>query len=279
MGILRSTKQAKKELEALYAETSKHGQYQTLPDRLADLLGMQFDVNEEWRGDRPRYPFIRDFVTNNGCKSLLDVGANTGFFALSLAGDVPGLDVTACELNKTHARIISLLAEVGGYHISVTDRPADLANAASFGSFDCALHLNILHHAGHDFDSANVPDRGAFKDYAVSYLDRFRGTARRMVFQMGYNWRGDKTLPLVDREDQAGKVRFTQDLFKASGWTVGSVGFARKGDGSSPVGYDVFQTTDLPAADGDLNAWLKSRHGTAVWSEFYQRPLWFCTSV
>lgn len=274
--MMGTTRTAKEQLQELYAETSKHGQYQTLPAKLADALGLQFEVNEEWRGDRPRYRIIRDYVAASGCRSLLDVGANTGFFALSLAGDIQGLSVTACELNKTHARIIELLAEVGGYHVPVTDQPADAEHVDRFGHFDCALHLNILHHAGHDFDGTLVRDRSAFRAYAVDYLGRFRSTADRMVFQMGYNWRGDKTLPLVGRDDQAGKVRFTLDLFNASGWHVEGVAFARKGTGAFPIEYDLHALDALPAEGGALQAWLKERYGAAVWSEFYQRPMWFC---
>ncbi len=124
--MMETIENAKNELRELYAETSKHGQYQTIPDRLAALLGIQFEVNEEWRGDRPRYPLIKEFIQESACRSVLDVGANTGFFALSLAGDLPHLSVKACELNKTHARIIELLARVGGYQVAVTDQPADL---------------------------------------------------------------------------------------------------------------------------------------------------------
>jgi SAM-dependent methyltransferase len=270
---------AKKELRELYAETSKHGQYQTIPDRLAGLLGIQFEVNEEWRGDRPRYPLIKQFIQDAGCRSVLDVGANTGFFALSLAGDIPALKVKACELNKTHARIIELLARMGGYEVSVTDQPADLEHAGAFGSHDCALHLNILHHAGHDFDADHVKDRKDHRDYAVNYLRAFRGTARSMVYQMGYNWKGDKTLPLIAKEDQAGKVRYTMDIFQASGWIVEGVAFARNGTGAFPIEYDRFHPNDLPAGDAALQAWLTERYGEAVWSEFYQRPLWFCRSA
>lgn len=270
---------ARERLQKLYAETSKHGQYQTLPPRLAELLGMQFEVNEEWRGDRPRYPLIREYVQKSDCRTLLDVGANTGFFALSLAGDVPGLKVTACELNKTHARIIELLAEVGGYEVPVTDQPADAAHVDRFGQFDCALHLNILHHAGHDFDAALVPDRGAFRAYAIDYLKRFRATADRMVYQMGYNWKGDKTLPLVERDDQAGKVRFTLDLLGSAGWEVEGVAFARKGTNEHPVELDLFTLNELPSSDAELQAWLKERYAEAIWSEFYQRPLWFCRAA
>jgi len=269
--------EARRSLEELYAETSKHAQYQTLPDVLADRLDIQFEVNEAWRGDRPRYPLIKGFVAEGPARSLIDFGANTGFFSLSLAADVPGSIVTACELNPTHARIIGLLAEVGGYTpFHVTEQPVDLRHADAFGHFDVALHLNILHHAGHDFDKADVPDRDAFMAYGQDYLRRFRATADRMVFQMGYNWGGNKELPLIAKEDQAGKVRFTTELLGGAGWDVQGIGLAKRQGPDAPVVIERFALGDLPTGTDALNNWLKARYGEHLWSEFYQRPLWFC---
>jgi len=267
---------AKEQLKERYAELSKHAQYQTVPESLALKLGVQFEVNEEWRGDRPRYPSILDYARQHAAKRILDVGANTGYFALSLAEDIPEAALTACELNSTHAEIIGLLAELGGYgNISVTDRPADLVNVDTFGTFDLALHLNILHHAGHDFDKALVPDREAFMDYGVEYLKRFAKTTTRMVFQMGYNWGGNKQLPLVPVKDQEGKVRFTVQLMEKAGWTIEHVAIARPGTGTFPVEYEVISLAEL-LAHSDVQAYLIQRYGEVVWSEFYQRPLWFC---
>jgi len=52
--------------------------------------------------------------------------------------------------------------EVGGYeHVVVTDMPASLDNLADFAIHDCVLHLNILHHAGHEFRRRQGgPNRG-----------------------------------------------------------------------------------------------------------------------
>lgn len=264
-------------LEALYAKDSKHAHYQTLPEPLAQRLGMQFQINEEWRGDRTRYQVILAGIPAQTGLRILDVGANTGFFSLSLAHDRPAARITACESNPTHARIIRLLAEVGGYeHVVVTELPACLDNLADFAIHDCILHLNILHHAGHDFDADKVAVREAFRDYAVNYLAGLRGIGTQLVFQMGYHWGGDKTLPLVHRDDQAGKVAFTNGLLERAGWTVEGIAFARAPDTSTPISYERFTPDAIPTAASELQSWLTSRYGTRIWSEFYQRPIWFC---
>ena len=271
--------QARQSLEQLYAETSKHAQYQTLPDELAKKLGVQFEVNEAWRGDRPRYPLLKEFIQQGPSASVLDVGANTGFFSLSLAADLKASAITACELNSTHAKIIRFLAEIGGYSpFHVTEQPADLQHVDAFGHFDVALHLNILHHAGHDFDKADVPDRGSFMQYGVRYLSGFRATADRMVFQMGYNWGGNKELPLVALNDQAGKVRFTMELLDGAGWDVQAIGLAKRDGADAAVVLEKFAPDSLPSDPSELDSFLKARYGEHLWSEFYQRPLWFCKS-
>ena len=264
-------------LRQLYNESSKHAQYQTIPDAIAERLGIQFEVNEAWRGDRPRYPLIRDFIREGPHARVIDFGANTGFFSLSLAADLPGAEVTACELNPTHARIIRLLAEVGGYAaFNVTEQPADLIHVDRFGRFDVALHLNILHHAGHDFDRADVPDRDSFVHYGQAYLRKLRATSDRLVFQMGYNWGGNKELPLVSKGDQAGKIIFTNRLLDSAGWEVLFIGLAERDGPDAPVLIKRFAPSALPLDAISLNAWLSARYGEDLWSEFYQRPIWFC---
>ena len=273
---MNASEELKSLLTNLYAETSKHAQYQTLPEPLAKILQMQFQVNEEWRGDRPRYPVIISQIPTQPNLRVLDVGANTGFFSLSIAHDRPKARVTACELNTTHARIIGLLAEVGGYgNVKVIDTPANLDNLPRFEQQDCILHLNILHHAGHDFDREHIPNQSAYKKYAIEYLRRLGAIGRQLIFQMGYNHGGNKATPLVPRDDQAGKVEFTLDLFQQSGWTVDGIAFAGEKAADQPIAFDVFAPRDLPPK-AQLQDWLKKRYGTRIWSEFYQRPIWFC---
>jgi hypothetical protein len=264
-------------LQVLYAQDSKHAHYQTLPEPLAHGLGLNFEINEEWRGDRTRYRSILEWIPDEDGLRILDVGANTGFFSLSLAHDRPRARITACEPNPTHARIIRLLASSGGYtNLATTEMPASIARLEAFAPQDLVLHLNILHHAGHDFDCGEADSPEAFAGYGIRYLARLAGRTPRLVFQMGYNWGGNKTLPLVGRDDQAGKVFFTRMLLERAGWSVEAVAFARAGNPSEPIGYERFDPAGIPAAREPLQSWLAERYGSRVWSEFYQRPIWFC---
>ncbi|HEX2618150.1 MAG TPA: hypothetical protein VHL57_11450, partial [Flavobacteriales bacterium] len=127
-----------------------------------------------------------------------------------------------------------------------------------------------------DFDKADVPDRNAFMAYGQDYLGRFKKMADHMVFQMGYNWGGNKELPLIAKEDQAGKVRFTTELLDAAGWDVLGIGLAKRDGAEAPVVIERYAPGDLPTGTDALGAWLKARYGEHLWSEFYQRPLWLC---
>ncbi len=272
----RAQEEVRRALSALYGETSKHAQYQTLPESVALKLGLQFDVNEEWRGDRTRYPVIRQAIAGWGAKSVIDVGANTGFFTLSIAEDFPAVQVTACEPNAAHAEIVRLLAEVAGRaNVTVTETPASLSNLQAFESHDVVLHLNILHHAGSDFDKALVASVEDFERYGVSYLAALRQLGSRLVFQMGYNWGGNKELPIVQRDDQAGKVEFNRRMLESAGWHIDAVAFASGKDPDQPISYDRHEPGQLPHGPA-LQGWLEAKYDTRVWSEFYQRPIWFC---
>ena len=70
-------------------------------------------------------------------------------------------------------------------------------------------------------------------------------------------------------------MRFTLDLFKAAGWTVEGVALAVKGKGGFPIEYELVDL-DILLQVADVQAWMEERYGEAVWSEFYQRPMWFC---
>lgn len=264
-------------IRALYGEKSKHAGYQTLPEFLAGSLDLQFSVNEEWRGDRPRYPVIRQMIGQWRPETLLDVGANTGFFSFSLAHDFPTLQVLACEPNPRHGEIIRLLAEFAPrLNVRCSTRMVDRAGLLEFPPQDCILHLNILHHAGHDFDRELVPDRAAFPAYARAYLRQLAQRAPHLIFQMGYHWGGNKEEPLVGRHEQGRKIGFTLELFRDAGWQLEALALARPGTGTGNVEYELLEPDVLPATEEKRQCYLTERYGERVWSEFYQRPIWFC---
>ncbi len=143
----------KERLANLYKDHSKHSNYQNIPEFVKESIGYSETINEEWRGDTARYKYIIDVVRNLKPKSVCDVGANTGLFSLSLAHQFPDVKVTAFEGNEIHVEFMTLVKEAFSLeNIEIKNLYVDYEGIQYLGRYDMMLNLNVLHHAGVDFD-------------------------------------------------------------------------------------------------------------------------------
>ncbi|HET7775671.1 MAG TPA: DUF1698 domain-containing protein, partial [Azospira sp.] len=179
-------------LLALWHSAGKHGVYQQLPQFLSDDFGgIQAPIDERWRGDRSRLEYLRTRVQFSDLH-VVDIGANTGFFSLTLAHD-DGATVTAVEPDPANRDFLKAVGQHYGLaKLSVSDAPVTLDTVANLPQSDLVLLLNVLHHAGDDFDGNYVASPAALQDYMGDYLGRLAKTTKRMIFQLGYNWCGNK---------------------------------------------------------------------------------------
>lgn len=271
----------KAELEILYADLSKHSVYQSIPGFVAEKIGYQVSINEDWRGDKVRLDYILRRLGDAGHPSWGDFGANTGFFSLSLAHDHPDRKVLAIEANPNHADFIRKIAEVFELrNLEVLGRPVALDDLASLPPLDVLLHLNVLHHAGADFDKGLVTGTDDFLPYAVDYLQRLRSRCRILVFQMGTNLWGDKAKPIIDFRADAAKLEMLTLLLARGGWRIEDVAYATRRAGEA-IRYeslaDVAATTQGPHAGEGAEAILRGMGLDNHIGEFYRRPLFFCS--
>lgn len=278
-----ATEQLRQELRHLYADGSKHAVYQNVPEFVSAALGYSEKIDELWRGDTARYRYLVAKLELAG-QSLVDVGANTGFFALSFAHHCPEAQVTAVEGNPNHAAFIRRIVELFCLkNVQVQCAYADRAGSLRLPECDTMLLLNILHHAGADFDRDLVAGPEGVAAYAVEYLQRIRTRARRLVFQMGYDWGGDKRRPIVPAPEDARKVVYTGRLLTAAGWTIRSVAVGRATeqppyrachDLPEAVVETLNEQRDEAAALALVAGALDGR--ASALSKFYRRPLFFC---
>jgi hypothetical protein len=269
------------ELRSLYADASKHSQYQSLPAFVSEVIGYQEVIDQGWRGDASRLDYIRSRRLPASGEHWADFGANTGYFTLSLAKEHPETHFTAIEANDNHARFIRRIAEAFKMtNVTVQSAALGLNDLGSVPSVDVLLHLNVIHHAGHDFDQAHVPTIAAFDAYAVRYLRALRARAQEMVFQMGSNWGGDKALPLVPVSADTEKLNLMAGYLVNAGWELESIAYPRK-DPGGVVYHSVDATipTLLQAPQRDKSS-LASQLGDlnldTFPGEFYRRPLFQC---
>ncbi len=269
----------REELANLYGDLSKHSNYQSIPRFVANAIDYHVNINESWRGDRVRLEYIRSRLpVNTG--SWGDFGANTGYFSLSLAQENPGLRVFAIEANRNHASFIRRIVSAFKLdNIEVIEKPIGIADLASLPRFDVLLHLNVLHHAGADFDTGLVTGPSDFVTYASRYLHRLLDCTDTLVFQIGTNLWGDKSLPIIDFQKDAAKLELLFGLLVDAGWRVDEVAYAVRNKEDS-IGYVPLPQACLqPGTTAQLVEALEPFNLANHTGEFYRRPLFIASRV
>ena len=211
------------ELEQLYFDGTKHSRYQNIPGFVQETLGYNVQIDEKWRGDTARYTNLLQNLDFESIKIIGDIGANTGFFPLSIGHRFPQITVYAYEANTNHTNFIqSIIQQYKLDNVKVRNLFVDLSGVDKLGKHDCLLNYNVLHHAGVDFDEGLL-NLETFEEYAVEYLKKLNRKTRAIVFQMGFNWGGNKTKPIIHVNNDAGKVLFMSEIFRKSHWKIDKI--------------------------------------------------------
>jgi len=270
-------------LQSLYGDGSKHANYQNIPVFVQKELGYKEIINEKWRGDTARYSYILKhfFVEKGGVVG--DLGANTGFFTLSLAYDHPEVNFIAYEANPKHCQFIN---EIKNYfnldNILVKNIAINSNNLDFLRNHNILFHLNVLHHAGHDFDNQVIKEIDQFTNYAIKHLMVLKNCGnKRLIFQMGSNWGGNKSLPLINFRDDTGKLILIINICKKAGWKIKNISYpttSKEGiiyykELSERVVENTNQSTSLDELISELNSEINSFNLDQFIGEFYRRPL------
>lgn len=273
----------KAELQRLYSDASKHSVYQNVPDFVSAELGYTETIDESWRGDRPRLAYLETRRTPKAGERWMDFGANTGFFTLSLARHFPETQFTAIEANPNHAQFIDRISQYFGMeNVEVIQQAVGLEDLSELPTSDFMLHLNVLHHAGHDFDASLVPNKSEFGQYAQHYLTRLRKRTNSMLFQMGSNWGGDKAKPLIESRHDMEKLVTFYGWLRSAHWNLSEIAYPTR-DGTGRVCYVdvskyVRQKLGNSSELNDINSDNSDVFGLEQFlGEFYRRPLFLCT--
>ena len=267
----------KKKLDSLYNDNSKHSNYQNIPYFVSETIGYDVIINEEWRGDSARYKYLLDELEfTNGCQ-VCDLGANTGFFSLSLSYKFPNVNVTAFEGNKNHVEFMQMIKNYFCiYNLKIENVYIDFRYLERLSNYDIMLNLNVMHHAGVDFDKTLV-SFDSFKEYAIKYLKKVSTKTNALVLQMGFNYGGDKSVPIVELSDDIGKMIFIRSICKGTGWTFKKVAYIHR-DEEGNLGYRNVPhhiVESIWNSDSSAVAFEEylSNLNLYNYSEFYRRPI------
>ncbi len=197
------------DLIKLLEKKSKHSDYQLLSKNLKKLLNNNTSKNISKHFEAERLDFISETVDVKN-KRLIDIGANTGFFTFELLDS--GASTAICfEGNKNHADFIiessKLLNQEG--RIVVKNEYVDFKSGLENFNTDIVLLLNVLHHVGDDYGEEKLSKKQALHQIVES-LRKIAKMSSYVILQLGFNWKGDRYLPLFDNGTKSEMIAFLQ---------------------------------------------------------------------
>lgn len=248
----------------LYQQTSKHSNYQVLASALVPLLDSDA-ISVKSRHEQERLAYILSRVPMHGLH-VADIGGNTGFFSFELLAH-GARRVDYYEGNAAHhafvqaaARRLGLAGRLQAHHRYVSFEPGELP------LLDCAVLLNVLHHLGDDFGDPGTARQAALQRM-LDCLAVMARTTRVLVFQLGFNWKGDRHQPLFAGGSKQEMIHFIEQG-AAADWEITAIGMAES-DGGRIVFRD--RSEHNIARDDSLGEFLnrpifimRSRHVAAV---------------
>lgn len=214
---------AKERLVELYMKGSKHSNYQILSDSLRELLPTSC-IETKSRQERERWEYI---IKNCDLrdKTILDIGGNTGFFTFE-ALNMGANHVDYYEGNRVHAAFVREAVSILGLEEKVTVFP-EYFNFEEMKTHDIIFCLNVIHHLGDDFGKEINMDKA--KAEMLRCINKLADSAEIMVFQMGFNWCGNRENCLFENGLKCEMEEFILEGTKGE-WEIVKIGIAERKD-------------------------------------------------
>ena len=243
----------------LYTRTSKHSHYQILATPLKKLIPNEMQkIRSRW--EEERLHFILKHLPYKDI-TLADVGGNTGYFTLEFIhrGAKSALFI---EGNHAHSSFVHESVYALGWQDKVKIYPSYMMfeDDLSLIDVDVTLLLNVLHHVGDDFgnqsQSINEAKNNILRSlFCLSYRTKF------LVFQLGFNWKGNIEYPLFREGTKRELIDFVKYGTRDS-WLIKYIGIAE--NSNDRVSYN------------ELNSFNIKRQDSL--GEFLNRPLFIMES-
>lgn len=180
------------------------------------------------RYEYERLSYINDKFDISG-KKVLDIGGNTGFFSLESINEGAAY-VEYYEGDNTASDFFYSSIDFFGLKDKITVNQAYYDFETKLKSqFDITFLLNVVHHLGGRSGDRMMQENEMFvaKDKMISSINNLSNTTRYLVFQMGFNWRGDINKCLFDK----GEKREVIDFIKygtENHWIIRNIGIAKR---------------------------------------------------
>lgn len=225
------------------SDSGKHARYQVLPAELSLLLGGDAHAPSS-RYEQQRFDFIREHVEFQG-KSVVDIGCNMGFFTFSALSE--GAENVICyEGTTAHAEFVKDCGELLQIQNKLSVHPRYFEFTHEPLNVDVAILLNVLHHFGDDYGDAKASIEQA-KKAIITQLNSMSNKCQTLIFQLGFNWRGNRELPLFAQGTKKELIDYIVEN-SVSDWEVQQIGVAVK-DRSGAIGYQLLNSDNIQRVD------------------------------
>jgi SAM-dependent methyltransferase len=219
---------AARDLVALYEKNSKHSAYQILPRSLTDLIHDEV-VQGIPRFEAERFEWLKSKLDFAG-KRVADIGGNTGYFTFE-AIDAGARELVYVEGNSDHAQFVAMAAEMLQANVKVIPKYFNFKDDLKGEHLDIVLLFNVIHHLGDDFGDQSLTKYQALEKMKSS-INYFADKTDRLVLQMGYCWKGDRTQLLFEKGTKAEMLDFVTDAIHGT-WEIEHVGVAEENQGQT----------------------------------------------
>lgn len=172
-------------LEELYANKSRHSQYQILASNVEHLV--DYKKPEKSKYEKERLAYILKNVELKD-KKILEIGGNTGYFTFESCKKNPK-SVDFYEGNAEHAEFVRLASEIIGLSDIIKVHPEYFLFGEQTEVWDVVYFLNVIHHIGFDFEK-DVTSATA-REKMLQHINSMAKYSKIMIFQMGFNWYGN----------------------------------------------------------------------------------------
>lgn len=246
-------------LKELYQNTSKHSNYQILPNCLKPFIATD-DLVINSRFEAERLGFLKSQLDFTG-KKVVDIGGNTGYFTFQFIEE-GSKEVDYIEGNKEHSDFVKFAAEDLKLNINVSNRYLNFDATSSFPSnVDIVLLFNVIHHLGDDFGDQSISMEQA-KVLMANSINYFHGKTDTLILQMGFCWKGNRNLLLFENGTKEEMIDFVKKATNGK-WNIQAIGVAEVQDGATV--FNLLNDENVKRSD--------------TLGEFRNRPIFILKSI
>lgn len=245
-------------LYELYMQSSKHSNYQILAESVQGLLDTsKLEITS--RNEKERLRYILRHV-NFLDTTVMDIGGNTGYFTFEVL-DRGAKHVYYCEGNRNHAEFVKEAVKLLKCEkdITIDNSYYEFGEIQDKPFYDITFCLNVIHHLGDDFGKTN--DKLSALDEMKRCINSMASVTDTLVFQMGYNWKGDRKQCLFENGTKAEMIDFIRKSTEGV-WQIQNIGVAVVRD--DRVDYEDINEENIKRIDS--------------YGEFLNRPIFIMKS-